>query len=123
MDALHIASAIEANADLFLTTDKAIIRKMSSNPQMRVMDPIDFVREFDEDIHLAILDMGMPIMGASEAFPLLIEARTDVRVIVTSGYELDASAQGVLDAGASAFLQKPFHIHDLATEIRKALES
>ena len=85
-------------------------------------EAVRVAREFDGDIHLAILDMEMPFMGAPEAFPLLIEARPDMKVILMSGYELDARAQGVLDAGASAFLQKPFLIRELGAVIRKALE-
>ena len=47
-DALHIASAIEMEADFFITTDKAILRKMSSETRIRAIDPIDFVRHFEE---------------------------------------------------------------------------
>jgi len=47
-DALHVASAIEMEADYFITTDKAILRKMSSETQIRAIDPIDFVRQFEE---------------------------------------------------------------------------
>ena len=53
MDSLHVASAITANAAYFLTTDKALSRKMAGHHQIRVVDPIDFVRiltgDFDEN--------------------------------------------------------------------------
>ena len=39
MDALHIASAIEAGAECFLTTDKQILRKMQSEKRIQVLDP------------------------------------------------------------------------------------
>jgi predicted nucleic acid-binding protein len=45
MDALHIASAIEAGAGCFLTTDKQILRKMKNNTQIQILDPVDFIRE------------------------------------------------------------------------------
>lgn len=32
MDALHVASAIEARAEYFLTTDNALLRKMATRP-------------------------------------------------------------------------------------------
>lgn len=47
MDALHLASAIEAGADCFLTTDKQILRKMKSNMQIQVLDPVDFIRKIE----------------------------------------------------------------------------
>ena len=52
MDALHIASAITAEADVFLTTDKGILRKGANQKELRVFNPIDFVRDWrgkDED--------------------------------------------------------------------------
>lgn len=53
MDALHVACAIEAHAECFLTTDNALLRKMAKHDKIRVVDPVDFVRGFkggnDED--------------------------------------------------------------------------
>ncbi len=45
MDALHIASAIQAGADCFLTTDKRILRKMKIDSRIQALDPVDFIRE------------------------------------------------------------------------------
>ena len=50
MDALHLASAIEAGADCFLTTDKQILRKMKSGTQIQVLDPVDFIRKIEENL-------------------------------------------------------------------------
>ncbi|MBN1581511.1 MAG: response regulator, partial [Anaerolineae bacterium] len=84
-------------------------------------EAVDIARSFEGDIHLALLDMGMPVMGGAETYPLLVAARPGIKVIIYSGYELDAAAQALLDAGASAFIQKPFQIGVLEAEIRKAL--
>ena len=48
MDALHVACAIEAEADYFLTTDKALLRKMGSHQDLIVVDPVDFIRALTE---------------------------------------------------------------------------
>ena len=44
-DALHIACAVAAGADYFLTTDKGILKKSKFIKDIRVKDPIDFIRE------------------------------------------------------------------------------
>jgi len=44
MDALHVASAVESGASYFLTTDKALLRKMVAERRIRVVDPLDFIR-------------------------------------------------------------------------------
>ncbi|MEZ5536409.1 MAG: PIN domain protein [Thiolinea sp.] len=45
LDALHIACAMYANADFFITTDDGIIKKTKSIQTLRVVDPIDFIKE------------------------------------------------------------------------------
>ena len=47
MDALHLASAIVAGADCFLTTDKQILRKMKVDSRIQVLDPVDFIRQME----------------------------------------------------------------------------
>lgn len=44
-DALHIACAVAAGADYFLTTDKGILKKSELIKDVQVKDPIDFIRE------------------------------------------------------------------------------
>ncbi len=45
MDALHMASAIEAGAGCFLTTDNQILRKMKSRAEIHILDPVDWIRK------------------------------------------------------------------------------
>ncbi|MEZ5602177.1 MAG: hypothetical protein R3F36_15165 [Candidatus Competibacteraceae bacterium] len=45
MDALHLAFAVTAKADAFLTTDKSILKKAAVVQSVRIQDPIDFIRE------------------------------------------------------------------------------
>ncbi len=51
MDALHVASAVMANATWLLTTDKALLRKMQNDPRLHVIDPIEFIRTLRENNH------------------------------------------------------------------------
>jgi predicted nucleic acid-binding protein len=44
-DALHLACAITANADYFLTTDNGILKKAEMIKNIHIKDPIDFIRE------------------------------------------------------------------------------
>ena len=47
-DALHVASAIKTGAKYFITTDDLIIKKLVTNEEIRVMNPMDFIREMEE---------------------------------------------------------------------------
>jgi predicted nucleic acid-binding protein len=45
IDALHVACAITAGADYFLTTDKGILKKSAIIEDISIKDPIDFIKE------------------------------------------------------------------------------
>jgi predicted nucleic acid-binding protein len=47
MDASHIACAVFAGADYFITTDKKILNK--SIKDIKIINPIDFIREYTDD--------------------------------------------------------------------------
>lgn len=50
LDALHLASAIEAQADYFCTCDDTFLKKAKENAtaSMRVVSPIELVMEIDQ---------------------------------------------------------------------------
>ena len=48
MDSLHIACAIQASADFFLTTDDGILKKAALVDQVTVTDPIGFIKEVEK---------------------------------------------------------------------------
>ncbi len=72
---------------------------------------------------LVILDMMMPYLSGEETFIKMQEIRSDIKVILASGYSDADSTRKVLALGAKTFIQKPFAIEDLAVEVRKAIDS
>jgi len=46
-DALHVASAIEGQAEYFLTTDDEILRKLFHLNEIKVIDPVTFIKIFE----------------------------------------------------------------------------
>ena len=47
-DALHLASAIEGNADYFLTTDDRLLSKARKNNMIKVINPVDYIKELEK---------------------------------------------------------------------------
>ena len=45
IDSLHLACAIKANTDYFLTTDDGIIKKAIPIQNIQILDPIGFIKE------------------------------------------------------------------------------
>jgi two-component system, cell cycle sensor histidine kinase and response regulator CckA len=85
-------------------------------------EAVEIARDYEGNIHLALLDMTMPESNAVDCFPHLKKARPNMKVILSSGYDLDESARQLLDEGAIDFLQKPFRIDVLYPAVRKALD-
>jgi PAS domain S-box-containing protein len=119
------------NGTILLIEDEEIVRDVSreilEKMGYRVLEAengkraIDIARTFYEDIDLAILDILLPDMGGEAIYPLLMEARPNLKVIVYSGYALDEKAKQILDLGAQGFIQKPFSIDTLSEALNGLL--
>jgi len=64
----------------------------------------------------------LPDLEGEKGYPLIMEARPDLKVIVFSGYAIDSPARKILDAGAQDFIQKPFSFATLSEKVKEVLE-
>jgi two-component system, cell cycle sensor histidine kinase and response regulator CckA len=77
--------------------------------------------KYDGIIHLVITDVVMPGMGGRELVKHLALTRPETRVLYLSGYTEDAIvSEGTIESG-TAFLQKPFTLHNLSRKVREVL--
>jgi two-component system response regulator HydG len=72
---------------------------------------------------VAVIDVWMPLMNGLEVQSRLKELSPSTRVIIFSGKDDPLVRSTALNAGASAFLTKPFDDEELLTVIRLALAS
>ena len=85
-------------------------------------DAIHIAETFDGQIDLALLDIKLPDIDGRNLYPLIMKARSNLKVIVFSGYSIDGPAREILDAGAQDFIQKPFSIATLSEKLKEVLE-
>jgi CheY-like chemotaxis protein len=71
---------------------------------------------------LVLLDMILPDVSGCEVFAKIREIKPDAPVLVMSGYSPAGRVQGLLAAGRSSFIQKPFTISELAFRVRACLD-
>ena len=103
---------------------KAVARLISSVgwQAQQFSDPNKFL-EYAK-IHrapVALIDVWMPIMSGLEVQSRLQEVSPSTRVIIFTGKDDPLVRSTVLNAGASAFLTKPFDDEELLTAVRIAL--
>ena len=84
-------------------------------------EAVEIAKTFDGDIDLALLDIKLPDIRGDKVYPLIMEARPNLKVIVCSGYSID-TARGILDAGAQDFIQKPFSVKEISQKLREILD-
>jgi signal transduction histidine kinase/CheY-like chemotaxis protein len=74
------------------------------------------------EIGLVVLDVVMPQMNGRECLRRLLEMDPRVKVLISTGYTADNSAQELVAEGALGVVEKPFRIRDFAVAVRAALD-
>lgn len=85
-------------------------------------EAIEIFKVRDSNIDLVILDMIMPGMGGAETFDILKSIYPGIKVILTSGYSIDARPTKMLEKGCDGFIQKPYSVQTLSQKVREILD-
>ena len=85
-------------------------------------EALEVFEDNKDSVDLVILDMRMPYNGG-KAFDQLKRIKSDVKVIIASGYTEDQRIIEMYEQGCIGFIQKPFRINKLSEKILKALQN
>lgn len=72
-------------------------------------------------ISLVLLDMSMPVMSGEEAFEALKKIRSDIPIVLSSGFTEMEATQKFSGRGLAGFIQKPYTSVGLAEQIEALL--
>jgi CheY-like chemotaxis protein len=84
-------------------------------------DAIEAFRQAAEDIVCIILDVTMPEMDGMETLEQLRGVRRDVRIILSSGFTVEAIASRFAGHGPEGFLKKPYDRVQLSEKVAEVL--
>lgn len=84
------------------------------------VEAVALFREKHNEIDLVILDMVMPHMNGDACFYKLREIDDSIPIVVSSGFDKNTSISELLEAGAVAYLHKPFNVREI-TELLQDL--
>lgn len=73
------------------------------------------------EVDVLVLDLDMPKMSGREALRWIRALAPSVRVLIHSSAPASAAAPEMLDAGATAYLQKPCERDRLLQAVREAM--
>lgn len=84
-------------------------------------EAIAIYRKNMDRIRLVILDVVMPQMSGGEIFDQLMLINPQVKILLTSGYNIIGQIQEILNRGCQGFIEKPFELNKLSQTISKIL--
>jgi CheY-like chemotaxis protein len=74
-------------------------------------------------IDIVVLDMVMPNMSGRETRDRMKEINPNVKILLSSGYSLESKAAAALKRRCDGFVQKPFRLRELSSEVRDILDN
>jgi len=83
---------------------------------------VDRLREDPPGVDCVLLDFTMPRMGGEGSFRELRRIRSDLRVILSSGYDEQDVTQRFAGKGHAGFVQKPYTLDRLREALRAVLD-
>jgi DNA-binding NarL/FixJ family response regulator len=64
----------------------------------------------------------MPGMGGRETYERLRAIRSDIKILIASGYSISTDIEAIMKEGCAGFIQKPFNIMQISVKIREILD-
>ena len=87
----------------------------------RAAEALSRFRMDPQGFDLLITDQTMPELTGLELTERIHEIRSDLPIVLMSGYSQDVTPESAIDAGIREMLAKPIGLADLASAIRRAL--
>jgi PAS domain S-box-containing protein len=84
-------------------------------------EAVKLLRDHRDEVSLIVLDLTMPVMSGEQAFTELKSIRSDVPVIVSSGYDEAEAVRRFGGREFAGFLQKPYTAQRLLERVRNVL--
>jgi two-component system, cell cycle sensor histidine kinase and response regulator CckA len=82
-------------------------------------EAVDAVAEDPHGFSLVVLDMLMPGMDGKETFSQLRSIAPELNVLLSSGFNETDGVHEMMRNGAAGFLQKPYELSLLASELHR----
>ncbi len=108
-------------------TVRAVAKMMLESAGFHVLlaadgrEALQLVRVHQEELSAVLLDLTMPHMDGVETFGEIHRIRSDLPVILMSGYNEQDATRSFAGKGLADFIQKPFLVSPLIQKLRRLL--
>ena len=109
--------------EMILATNGPVLKKLGYRVlAARTGQEAISVVNSDVDIDVALLNISLPDIRGDQLYPILKKARPDLKVILCSGYGMDAPIKEVLAAGAQDYIHKPYTFAALSVKLKQVMK-
>ena len=110
--------------EAILTMEKQMLERLGYQVTSRVssLEALEAFRANPGRFDIVITDMAMPNMSGDKLSAELTEIRSDIPVLLCTGFSETMSEEKATSLGIKGFLLKPVVINDLAQKIREVLD-
>jgi signal transduction histidine kinase/CheY-like chemotaxis protein len=123
---------VKGEGTILLADDDDSIRKMVKSmlerfgyqviPASNGKEASELYQQRKDRIDMVILDMVMPGWSGVETLTALKKVNPKIKVLISSGYSSEIANEEIINLGINGFVQKPYIIKELLTEMKKVLE-
>jgi PAS domain S-box-containing protein len=85
-------------------------------------EAIELFKTHSQEIECIILDLTMPKIDGTVAFSAFRSIRSDIKIILSSGYNQQEVTQRFAGKGLTGFIQKPYQYDTIQKELIRVLE-
>ncbi|MHB8772946.1 MAG: PAS domain S-box protein [Syntrophales bacterium] len=122
---------LRGGGTILLVDDDPVVRSVASQMLAKLgfrvltanngLEGLKVFRTQGAEIVCVVLDLMMPEMGGEETFRELRNLRSDVRVILSSGYNEQDATRRFVGRGLAGFIQKPYTTANLRNALQRVL--
>ncbi|MBC2704896.1 PAS domain-containing sensor histidine kinase [Desulfobacula sp.] len=111
--------------DVIVTMEKQILERLGYQVTSRTssLEALEAFRANPDRFDLVITDMAMPNMAGDKLSVELIKIRSDIPVLLCTGFSETISEEKATSLGIKGFILKPIVAQDLAKKIREILDN
>ncbi|MHC1742726.1 MAG: response regulator [Syntrophobacteraceae bacterium] len=84
---------------------------------------LDIYSKMKDEIDLIMLDLIMTGIGGRECLLRLMRMNPLIKVVISSGYGVSQLKEEILNAGAKAFIDKPYTMRNIEKAVRRVLDN
>ncbi len=124
-------TAAQSTGTILLVDDEEAIRSVTGRILERLgynvlvaedgVEALEIFQSHQDEIACVLLDLTMPNMDGKETFTELKKIKSDVQVILSSGYSKHELKKSFKDSGLAGFIQKPYTIALLRKHLTEVL--